>query len=201
MPVAIIPSFLLYCFSCSITPGPANITSLAAALQYGKRTALRQWTGILSGFLIISLCSVFITYFLGTAFTPYVSKLSFIGAAYLLYLAVQMLQKSYADASGTDIREPNFFSGLILQLSNVKVMVYCLTCLASYVLPYRQDFASLLAVGALLVCTAPMANLVWIFAGSIMQRFFRNHTKAVNIIMALLLVACAASLVWGALFK
>ncbi|MCR5763100.1 MAG: LysE family transporter [Treponema sp.] len=197
MPATIIPSFLLYCFSCTITPGPANITSLAAALQYGKKAALQQWAGIITGFLIISLASVLLTYFLGTAFSRHVSKLSFVGAIYLIYLSVQMLRMNYSQVKDRDLAKPSFLSGFIIEMSNVKVVIFCMTCLSAYALPYRQDFLSLLAVGALLIFTAPMANLIWIFTGSLLQKFFARYQRTVNATMALALAACAASLIIG----
>ena len=46
MPVSLIPSFLIYCFVGAITPGPANLCSLGAALRYGRGPALRQWRGL-----------------------------------------------------------------------------------------------------------------------------------------------------------
>lgn len=39
MPVSVIPSFLLYCYVTAITPGPANLCSLSAALRYGSGAA------------------------------------------------------------------------------------------------------------------------------------------------------------------
>ena len=36
MPVSVIPSFLLYCYVTAITPGPANLCSLSAALRLGQ---------------------------------------------------------------------------------------------------------------------------------------------------------------------
>jgi cysteine/O-acetylserine efflux protein len=39
------------------------------------------------------------------------------------------------------------------------------------------------------------ANLVWLFTGAGMQRFFMKYQKPVNIVMALSLVICAISIV------
>jgi cysteine/O-acetylserine efflux protein len=55
MPILLIPSFLLYCFVGGITPGPANLCSLGAALRYGRGPALRQWRGLFCGFFLDSM--------------------------------------------------------------------------------------------------------------------------------------------------
>jgi len=196
MPASLIPSFLLYCFVGAITPGPANLCSLSAALRYGKKAALRQWRGLFCGFAVVSLLSALITWLLGTALNRYVSMLSWIGAAYILWLAWQTLGDSGHAADGSNPAAPCFRTGLLLQLTNVKVMIYCLSILAVYVLPYSGSFHALLAMAIFLPFTGPIANLVWLFAGAGLQKVFANHRKAVNLVMAISLTACAVSLVW-----
>lgn len=87
MPLSLLPSFLVYTFVTSITPGPANICSLSAALRYGRRAALRQWRGLFVGYTIVSLCSAFAIWLVGTALIDSVQVLSWIGACYILWLA------------------------------------------------------------------------------------------------------------------
>lgn len=195
MPITLLHSFLLYCYLGAITPGPANLCSLSAALRYGKGPALRQWRGLFVGFSIVSLVSVLLTYLLGTVIDQYVGVLSWIGAAYILFLAWHMLRSSGVSAE-SDPAAPSFLNGLLVQLTNVKIMVFCLVALSSYVLPYTNSFWSLLAMGLFLPFTGPVANLVWLFAGASLQKFFVNHRRVVDIVMAAALALCAVSLVW-----
>ena len=194
MPVDLLPAFLFYCLVGSITPGPANLCSLASAMNFGKKQALVQWRGLFTGFAIISLCAVFITYFIGAAIGSYVTYLSYVGAVYILWLAWHIWNSG--DQSEAEARERcNFFTGLFVQLTNVKIMVYCLTALSAYVLPYRQDFFSLLTVGLFLPFTGPIANLVWLFAGAALKQFFSQYRRPLNVLMALSLVFCAYSMI------
>lgn len=195
MPASMLPSFLLYCYIGAITPGPANLTSLAAALRYGRKPALRQWRGIFFGFFLVSMASVLVTWLLGTMLNEYVGYLAWVGAAYILWMAWHMLRSSGVEAEGNP-DQPTFRRGLLVQLTNVKIMVFCLTALASYVLPYTDSFWWLLGVGLFLPFTGPVANLVWLFAGASLQKLFSRHRRAVDIVLALSLVACAVSLVW-----
>ena len=195
MPASMLPSFLLYCYIGAITPGPANLTSLAAALRYGRKPALRQWRGIFFGFFLVSMASVLVTWLLGTMLNEYVGYLAWVGAAYILWMAWHMLRSSGVEAEDNP-DQPTFRRGLLVQLTNVKIMVFCLTALASYVLPYTDSFWWLLGVGLFLPFTGPMANLVWLFAGASLQKLFSRHRRAVDIVLALSLVACAISLVW-----
>lgn len=194
MPVSLIPSFLLYCYVGAITPGPANLCSLATALRYGRGPALRQWRGLFTGFFTVSMASVLITHFLGTVLNQYVGLLSWVGAAYLLWMAFHTLRSS-SGPEGQAPEAPGFWSGLLVNLTNVKVMIFCLMALASYVLPYNGSFGALLAAGLFLPFTGPLANLVWLFAGAALQRLFTGHRRAVDIGCAAALALCAVSLV------
>lgn len=195
MPVSLIPSFLLYCYVGAITPGPANLCSLSAALRYGKGPALKQWQGLFVGFFLVSMASVLATWLLGAAMSQYVGMLSWVGAVYILWMAWHMLRSSGVQAD-QDPAAPCFRNGLLVQLTNVKIMVFCLAALGSYVLPYTRSFWALLAVGLFLPFTGPMANLVWLFAGASLQKLFVNHRRTVDIVMAISLALCAVSLVW-----
>ena len=96
----------------------------------------------------------------------------------------------------SDPAYPSFRNGVLVQLTNVKVIIFCLTALSGYVLPYRQSFLWLLGVGLFLPFTGPTANLVWLFAGVSLQKLFSAHRKAVDVVMAVSLALCAVSLVW-----
>lgn len=204
VPFEVLPSFLFYCYISAVTPGPANICSLSLSLSHGKKAAFQQWLGIFSGFFVVSMAAVFVSYFLGSALNEKARYLSFVGAAYLLYLASHILLENFKKPSAPDDERPSarrksffrhFLTGLLVQLTNVKVMLMCLTALTSYVLPYNQDFLSLLAAGLFLPLTGPVANLLWLLAGLSLQKLFTNHKKSVNAVMSLSLALCAASLV------
>ena len=102
-------------------------------------------------------------------------------------------------SSGTppeeDARKPGFLTGLLVNLTNVKVILFCITALSSFVLPYTSAFWPLLLTGLFLPFTGPVCNLVWLFAGARLQRVFAAHQRLVDLVMAAALALCALSLV------
>ena len=58
MPQELIPSFLFYCLLSSISPGASNLASRGASLNCERRRALRQWYGMITGFLILSVIAL-----------------------------------------------------------------------------------------------------------------------------------------------
>lgn len=195
MPASMLPSFLLYCYVGAITPGPANLCSLSAALRYGRGPALRQWQGLFAGFFLVSMGSVAVTYALGAVLYKSVGVLAWLGAAYLLWMAWHTLRSSM-DPTRREAETPGFLRGVLIQLTNVKIMVFCMVALSSYVLPYTHSFKALLLTGLFLPFTGPAANLVWLFAGAALQKLFADHGRAVDCACAAALALCALSLVW-----
>lgn len=194
MPIQVFSSFIFFAFISSITPGPANLVTFATAIQYGKKSAFHQWFGLEAGYFFDTVVSVLIVFFLGASFTKYVKMLTFVGVAYMIYLAIHMLRQNYSDDQKT-VKEPGFLRGILVQLTNVKVIITIITCLSSYVLPYYQDFGHIFLFSLFLPLIGPSCPLVWLFAGSWLQKFFVKHQMIVNIVMAILLLLCAVSLV------
>jgi cysteine/O-acetylserine efflux protein len=164
-------------------------------MAYGRKQALLQWRGIFTGYAIVAFASSLAVWFLGIVVNKYIYVLTWIGAAYILWLAWHILRSSdvgHAQAG----KHCNFYTGLMVQLTNAKIMVSCVTALTTYALPYADSYWDVLKIAALLpFLGGPIANLVWLFTGAGMQRFFMKYQKPVNIVMALSLVICAISIV------
>ena len=197
MSVEIVFSFLLYAFISGITPGPANLCSLSVAMGSGKSVAIKQWYGLFTGYTIVSLASVFIIYFISSAFENFIENFSFVGAAYITYLAISLLIQAFKPLE--EIRNNratgSFRTGLFVQLTNVKIMVFCLTAITTYMLPYHQDFPHLLLLGLLLPLTGPICNLAWLFAGVLLQGLFKKHHRIFYTFMGISLLYCAIGIV------
>ena len=103
MPVALIPSFLFYCYINGITPGPANLCSLSASLNAGKKVALRQWWGIFIGFFIDAMIAVFLIYFVGEVLGKYISYFAYVGAAYIIWLAIHILRSTVSPETSKQV--------------------------------------------------------------------------------------------------
>ncbi|MEE1162082.1 MAG: LysE family transporter [Lachnospiraceae bacterium] len=196
MPLALFPSFLLFCTISAITPGPANLCSLASAMAYGRVPALRQWRGIFIGYALVSLLVSVVVWGLGLTLNRYIGALAWVSAAYILWLAWNILHSSH-DEQLQHREHCNFYTGLFVQLTNAKIIVFCAAALTTYALPYAHSYLDVLKIALLLpLFGGPIANLLWLFAGAGLQRFFQKYQKPVNVVMALSLVFCAVNIIW-----
>ena len=197
MPQELIPSFLFYCLLSSISPGASNLASMGASLNCERRRALRQWYGMITGFLILSIIAVAISYCLGRIARGYVKYLACAGAAYIAWLAFHLLRSGDAADAGNTVY--GFRNGLLVQVTNAQGLVYCITTLSAYVLPYRTALPDLIGASAVIALVAVAGNLLWLVAGGFMKGVFQKHRKAANTVMALALLLCAANLLISSL--
>lgn len=186
-------SFLTYAVVTAATPGPNNILSMSNASRKGFRRAVPFNLGIWAGFSVVMLlCTAFCSAL--SALIPKIkTPMLFIGAAYMLFLAWE----TFRSAGGIEEQHArsSFASGLLLQFINPKIYIYCILSMEAYVLPVYQGQPLLLfGFAILLAFIGFFFTLCWAAFGSIFQRLFSKHAKAVNTVMALLLVSCAVSL-------
>lgn len=102
--------------------------------------------------------------------------------------------KSSADFDIEAGNEASFVSGMLLQFMNPKIYIYAITAMSLYILPVYQSPAVLAAFTLISTGIGASGSFMWALFGSAFCKFFSRHTKAVNSVMALLLVYCAASL-------
>jgi len=172
------------------SPGPNNILLLSTASKYGIKKNIKLLLGIWTGSLTLTcLCGIFCST-LGNIIPGIQPIMKYLGAAYILYLAWQTLHRKPPQTNDTD-REPSYMMGLVLQLLNVKIMIYALTMFSSYILPYENRILVLFFLAFYLMSLGAIGNLIWAFAGNVLKRFYEEHYRFMNIIMALLLVWCA----------
>ncbi|KGF40280.1 lysine transporter LysE [Prevotella denticola DNF00960] len=189
MPLSLLPSLLLQILIVGYTPGPANIYSLAMSFKYGRRQSLVMWFGLLTGFSIAVCLMAVLAHCIGIAFAGYIQYLKYLGAAYILLLAYKV--RKNRQESGGKHDDCSFTSGMLVQMTNAKMLLFDLTAFSTFVLPYSNELADLLAVGAWLLIAGPGANLLWLAAGSCLRRFFTDYQQQAARISSITLALCA----------
>jgi threonine/homoserine/homoserine lactone efflux protein len=166
-----------------ITPGPDNIFVMVQSATYGRRAGMLVVLGLCGGLVVhttaiaLGLAAVFAAS--ETAFVV----LKFAGAAYLAYLAWQAFRATVAEGGGTAAAalKPRqlFLRGVIMNLSNPKVVFFFLAFLPQFVDPARGWVALQLAqLGALFIlATLVCFGAISYFAASLGLRL-RGSSRA-----------------------
>lgn len=188
-------AFFSYILLSAITPGPNNIMSMTNAAKYGFKKSFPFNLGILLGFLIVmSACALFSSLLYGLI--PSIEPIMLcIGAAYLLYLAWTVWRDKPHQEKKSLAKTNTLSAGMLLQFINVKVILYGISALSSFVLPYYRDFMTIAGFVLLLSFVGFAGTCCWALFGAAFESFFKKYNKALNAVMALLLVYCALTMV------
>ncbi|WP_088187096.1 LysE family transporter [Desulfosporosinus sp. FKA] len=191
-------AFLSYVVITTFTPGPNNIMSMSNASRHGFMKCIFFNIGIFFGFFtIIALCSTFsVTLF---RLIPSIKPImTCIGAVYILWLAWKTYKNdphNKGNSDSNDQKKTNTFkAGFLLQFVNPKVILYGITTVSTFIVPYYRSVIVLAIFSIILASVGFIATCCWSLFGSVFQKLLVQNEKIINIVMALLLLYCAISL-------
>jgi threonine/homoserine/homoserine lactone efflux protein len=176
------------------TPGPINIMSMNNVKNIGLRNSILFNFGNYAGHFIVMLVCLASSKFLYTVLPQIQFPMKILGAVYLAYLIVKTLVPSEKHETKKDNNHRSFIIGALLQLVNIKVILFGLTVMSSYLLPYFK-IVPILALFALLMSSIQLTgNICWTLFGSLMNKLFNKYGTVLNIIMAIMLLYCIVKL-------
>ncbi|NIF46158.1 cysteine/O-acetylserine transporter [Enterobacter sp. Ap-1006] len=183
-------AFWTYTLITALTPGPNNILALSTATSHGLQQSSRVLAGMSLGFLIIMLICAGIAFSLVSLDPRFTRVLGWVGAIYILWLALKIATSQPAD-SATDVQPIGFWASFGLQFLNVKIILYGITALSTFVLPYTTETSDIVGMSVVLAVIGSLGNLCWALAGHVFQKVFQRFGRTLNILLALMLVYCA----------
>lgn len=182
-------AFLIFAFVGSITPGPNNTMLLISGVNFGFRRTLPHILGVTFGFAILVLVS---SLGLGTIFVRWpmlYTILRFVSAAYLLFLAWQIVFSTQPAIKVESKKPLSFLKAIMFQWINPKAWVMSIVAVTTYVSGehFILNVSILLAVFLIFVL---FSAGVWTLFGNWIQRFLYkpSYLRLFNITMAALLV-------------
>ncbi|MFD4817864.1 LysE family transporter [Peribacillus butanolivorans] len=187
-------SFLLYVFVTSFTPGPNNIMAMLFANKYGFKKTLGFCLGVGAGFFVIMVLSSYFNLLLKNFIPKIEFFMTFLAAIYMLYLAIKIISSKNNDKDDDGDKNNRFFSAMLLQFVNPKGILYGITAVSTFIIPYHTSNFSLLFFSFFLAFVGFLSTMSWSVFGSLFQRFLKKYRSQFNLIMALLLVYSAISI-------
>lgn len=208
-PELLVP-FITYAIVTTFTPGPNNASSSQAGMQQGFSKTLPYLTGISIGFFaILAACGLMLDFILNIygTISPY---LRWIGAIYMLWLALMpflptktkpAIKYSTEKESGTKPKNRfagyTLFNGMVLQLVNVKVILYGITLYSSFSFLIGTSATSVLSSAFFLTVVGFFSIALWTLIGSTFSAYFKNKLfyYTFNVVMSLMLIYSAVAIV------
>ncbi len=121
-----------------------------------------------------------------------------LGVVYMLYLAYKILTSKENDNNNghysNEKKRSLLLLGAFLQFINPKGILFGITVVATYILPYYSSFTSYIFFALFLGFVGIISTFSWALFGSAFRKVLIKYRQPFNIVMALLLVYSAFSI-------
>ncbi len=168
-------AFIPAAIALNLTPGADMMFCLGQGLRHGPRAAAAASAGISAGAMVhVALAGLGLGALV--AQVPWLfDVIRWVGVAYLLWLAVQALRAGPPHAGHAAVSGRPFRDGMIVNLTNPKVILFVLAFVPQFVDPAGPVLAQFLLLGAVLAAGGFLVNaLVGAFAGGLGRRLAQS---------------------------
>ncbi|MBI5262689.1 MAG: LysE family translocator [Bradyrhizobium sp.] len=178
-------AYVAACIAVAILPGPMVTLVIANGLRHGTRAALINVAGAQTGFaIVIGIVGVGLTSLMATM-GYWFDWVRFAGAAYLVWFGIKLV---LLPVEGLKVGEPPppprggfFLQGLLVLLSNPKVLVFFGAFIPQFVDMKRDHFPQVALLGATFRVAAAASDAMYaLLAGRVRLIFSASRTRLVS---------------------
>ena len=183
LPVETLGAFLAASVVMGLAPGPDILFVLTQSALYGARAGFATTCGLITGlFVHITAVSLGVAALFQSSETAF-NVLKFAGAAYLLYLAWLSFRSGTSKASLQRAQFPGYGTlyrrGVIMNITNPKVTLFCLAVLPQFVEPERgHPTLQILSLGGLYELACLIVFTATAALGGRMATWFNRSDRA-----------------------
>jgi threonine/homoserine/homoserine lactone efflux protein len=195
-------AFVPAALALNLTPGADMMFCFAQGVRSGPRAAVAASAGISVGVLVHVLLAGLGLGALVAAFPWLFGAIRWVGAAYLLWLAWKTWRTPLMAPGAVRASSRAFRDGLVVNLSNPKVILFILALVPQFIDPARPVLPQFLACGAVLAVGGFVINgLVGVFSGRIGRALLQapNAERGLRTATSCIFAALAARIGWEAL--
>ncbi|MET0971019.1 MAG: LysE family translocator [Tardiphaga sp.] len=169
-------TFVAACIALALIPGPNVTLVIANGLRYGTRAALISIAGTQAGLaIVIGIVALGLATMMATM-GYWFDWVRFAGAAYLVWLGIKLVR---APIEGIDTDAPPqaprggfFLQGMVVLLSNPKVLVFFGAFIPQFVDMQKDHVSQVAILGATFMATAAITDAIYAVAAGRARRFF-----------------------------
>jgi len=185
MSIGILSAFVVACIFLAITPGPNMSLIIANTSAHGLRGGLWTLAGSTTGFsILVAIAALGMTSVM-VLMADWFDVIRWLGAAYLVYLGARQLYQAAYPAGPQTLRLPRtgalYMNGLIVSLSNPKVLLFLGAFLPQFVDPTHPPGRQLAVLAAIFVVTLATVDLSYtVVLARARRAFTAQHTRVLD---------------------
>jgi threonine/homoserine/homoserine lactone efflux protein len=194
-------AFSIAMFLLAITPGPGVFATISRALASGFSNASFVVFGIVIGDIIFLLLAIFglsaIASILGELFI----LVKYLGGAYLLFLGYKILISKEKETNIKAIHElswkKNFLTGLIITLSNPKVILFYLGFLPTFINLKTLNTIDIITVSSIVAIVLGGVMLTYAYSASRAKNLFKSNSskRKMNLLAGTVMISAGVVLI------
>ena len=158
-------AFVATCIALALLPGPIVTLLIANGLRHGTRAALINIAGVQVGLaIVIGIVAIGLTTLMATL-GYWFDWVRLAGAAYLVWLGIKLI-RSPVEGVGSDAPPPPprggfFLQGLLVSLSNPKVLVFFGAFIPQFVDMSRDHVSQVTLLGVTFMLIAAITDALY----------------------------------------
>src|SRR5579863_7391956 len=180
-------AFVAACIGLALLPGPVVTLMIANGLRYGTRAALTNLLGVQTGLMIvIGIVAVGLTSLMATM-GYWFDWVRFAGAAYLVWLGIRLIRfpvegvRLDTDAPPAPPRGGFFLQGLVVLLSNPKVLVFFGAFIPQFMDMNRDHYSQVALLGVTFMVIAGITDALYaLLSGRARSIFSARRTRLLS---------------------
>lgn len=171
-------AFVVACVALAILPGPNVTLLIAIGLRHGTRDALVCLAGVQLGLaVVIAVVGAGLTTLMATM-GYWFDWVRFAGAAYLIWLGIKMLRAPAGEVDAENVTRPRggfFLQGLLVLLSNPKVLVFFGAFIPQFVDMNGDHFTQVTLLGGTFMAIAGLTDAMYAILAGRARAFLSAH--------------------------
>jgi len=180
------------------SPGPATLAISATAMEQGRRSGVTIALGIVAGSACWGIAAALGISSLMIANAWLFELVRYLGAAYLLYLAIKSFKSALVKSAvgrAVAIKQKLFLKGMLLHLTNPKAILGWGSIYA-IALPVNADAFLVVELFAILICTSSVVFVGYgfLFSNRAITIFYKNTKRWFELFFGILFGAASVRL-------
>lgn len=188
-------------FLLAITPGPGVSATISRALASGFSSASFVVLGIILGDIIFLLLAIFGLSAIASILGDFFILVKYLGGIYLLFLGYKILTSKENETEIKGIQElswkRNFLTGLLITLSNPKVILFYLGFLPTFVNLQTLNIFDIITISFIVAIILGGVMLAYAYSASSAKKLFKNKNtnKKMNLLAGSVMITAGGILI------
>ena len=179
------------------TPGPANMLVLISGTRNGVARSLPLLAGVVFGFFILHISFPLGLWKLIAAFPFVLVAMKIAGAAYILWLAWQILQTKIGGGEEC-LTQTGFVSGLFIAPLNPKAWAVTASAYGQFIDGGEEWWTQVAIIITVFFCWHCVSQILWCWCGARVMRFL-SGTRTEKWLMRILAALMVGAVLWALL--